>query len=435
MRCEFWLKPTVTATGNILNKANAFSFGHNGTNWVAGIYTGGTPKTIAVPTTYTDAVTVTTASTTISTQTMNPGYTNSTTVTSFTTVPNRTVTAVTTVSNVASNYTLTTISTSVTASVATNTVINNNQWQHIALVYDGANFKTFIDGKLRGTVAATGTVDDTNSNLVFGSATSDFYLDEFRLIGQAQSDSIITIDANRILNGDETSFKCNLHFNENVGTSAYDVSKVENFFNVNHAVFTGTNVAWSNDIPTSSQLGYFGITNSLGNYIVSGIQYLGSGENFNLVPNYQTHAFSPNSRSVYIGDGTNVYNNQDFTDVSSFPVTGTLFYKNTTCPTPGAVLKIDGQAVIKNGEQVVTDANGTFSVSVPIGNHFVSIEKTQHSMEAGRYPVIGTHNFQEPISGIQFIDSTRVIVIGRVVGGKIEAEKNLVCLARKTTWG
>ena len=353
MRCEFWIKPTVLATGNIISKANAFSFSYNGTNWVAGIYTNSVQAT--------------------------------------TTIPSASVTL--------------------------------NNWNHIAMVYDGSSLKTFVDGVFSSSVAVTGSIDDNNNNLVFGSATTDFLLDEFRLIGQSAVDSLITIDANRILNGDETGFKCNLHFNEAVGDHVYDVSKVGNFYNGNHAVITNTNVTWSSDIPTSSQLSYFGMTNSLGNYVVLGIQYLGTGENFNIVPQYQTHSFSPNSRSVYVGDASNVYNNQDFTDISSFPVTGTLFYENTTCPVPDAVLSIDGLPVVKNGDNVKTDANGTFSVSVPIGNHFISINKQLHDMKDGRYPVTGTHNFQAPISGLQFIDSTKVTLVGRVVGGLIEKEK------------
>lgn len=353
MRCEFWIKPTVLATGNIINKANAFSFSYNGTNWVSGVYT------------------------------------NS--VLASTTVPSASITL--------------------------------NNWNHVAMVYDGSSLKTFVNGVFSSSVAVTGSIDDNNNNLVFGSATTDFLLDEFRLIGQSQVDSLITIDANRILNGDETGFKCNLHFNEGVGDHAYDVSKVGNFYNANHAAITNTNVAWSSDIPTSSQLSYFGMTNSLGNYVVSGIQYLGTGENFNIVPQYQTHSFSPNSRSVYVGDASNVYSNQDFTDISSFPFTGTLFYKGTTCPVPGAGLKIDGQAVVVNGVQAVTDAAGTFSISVPIGNHFVAIEKYGHDMESGRYPASGFHNFQSPLSGVSFVDSTTVKLVGRVVGGKVEADK------------
>ncbi len=356
MRCEFWLKPTALpmAGQDFINKANSFLFGYNGTVWYWGIFTGGSPKFVDVPT----------------------------------------------------------------------SAITLNNWNHVSVVYNGSVLKLFINGVLVDSTLATGSIDNTNSSLVFGNANTNFYLDEFRLIGQSTTDSIIALDANRILNGDETAFKCNLHFNENVGSYAYDVSKVGNLFNGNHAVITNTNVVWSTDIPSTSQLGYFGVTDVLGNYVVSGVQYLGSGENFNLIPNFQTHSFSPNSRSVYIGDATNVFNNQDFLDISSFPVTGTLFYKNTTCPVPNADLKLDGTAIIANGIQAQTDANGTFSISVPIGNHYISIAKTGHDMVlGGRYPVTGTHNFQAPISGIQFKDSTLRKVVGRVVGGDVEGDK------------
>ena len=309
-----------------------------------------------------------------------------------------------------------------TITVAAST-FTTSQWNHVSMLYNGTVFKLFANGILTGTVAATGNIDDNANNLVFGGPTSDFFMDEFRLFGQAATDSVVSVESNRILNGDEANFKCNLHFNEAVGSYAYDVSKVGNFFNANHGVMSGS-VNWGTDKPTSSQLGYFGVTDALGNYIATGIQYIGSGENFNLVPQYQTHSFTPNSRAVYIGDGSFVYNNQDFIDNSSFPVTGTLFYKNTTCAVTDAVLKLDGNAIIVGGVQAKTDANGTFSISVPIGNHYISIDKTGHDMVlGGRYPVTGTHNFQAPVSGIVFKDSTLRKIVGRVVGGDVQGSK------------
>jgi hypothetical protein len=304
----------------------------------------------------------------------------------------------------------------------TTSTVAANQWNHISMVYDGNTLKLFVNGTLSGSVTATGVITDNASNLVFGNASSTFLLDEFRLLGQAATDSVISAEAGRILNGNETGFKCNLHFDEAVDYYAYDPSKVGNLFNANHGLMTGA-VSWSTDKPTSSQLGYFGVTDALGNYFVSGIKYLGTGENFSLVPSYQTHSFAPNSRSVYIGDGSYIYNNQDFIDNSSFSVTGNLFYKNTSCPVPGATLKIDGTVVIMNGLPVVTDAAGNFSITVPIGNHFVTVEKTSHDMEAGRYPVTGTHNFQAPVSNIMFSDSTKRTLVGRVAGGLIETNK------------
>lgn len=372
MRCEFWLK-SLAVSSTILSKNNAFSFGKNGTNYEAKLFTNGTNTyTITVPTTKTISVT-----------------------------------------------------TGTTVVVNTITLLPDSQWNHISLVYTGSVFKVFANGILTNSVTANGTINDNNNNLVFGSATSKFLMDEFRLLGQSQNDSIIDIEKNRILNGDETNFKCNLHFDESVGNFAYDASKVGNFFNGNHgAISTNTAlVNWDSDKPTGSQLGYFGVTDTLGNYNASGIRFIGNGQNFSLVPQYQTHSFSPNSRTVYIGDASYIYNNQDFTDNSSFPFTGTLFYKGTSCPVPGALLNIDGLPVVVNGQQAMTDAAGTFSISVPIGNHFVTVSKFGHQMKDFRYPPTGFHNFQSQISGVTFSDSTQRTIVGRVVGGLVEANK------------
>lgn len=306
------------------------------------------------------------------------------------------------------------------------TSLPDNQWNHVSMVYDGTTFKLFGNGVLSSSVAAVGTIDDNSNNLILGNASSTFLLDEFRIIGKAQTDSVIAIEYIRILNGNELNFKCNLHFDEGVGNYAYDVSKVGNAFNANHGAIIGS-VTSSTDKPSNAQLGYFGVTDNLGNYLVTGIRYNGFGENFNIVPSYATHSFAPNSRSVYIGDASYVYNNQDFTDNSSFSFTGELRYKNPegtpSCPVPGATVKIDGLPVVLFGQQVMTDGAGTFSITVPIGNHFVSVEKYGHTMEAGRYPAVGTHNFQAPTPPVDFIDSTKLKMVGRVVGGIVEANK------------
>ncbi len=349
----------VAILGSIVKKTSAFEFNYTGTNYQAIIYAGGAPKTVNMP----------------------------------------------------------------------STSLPLNQWNHVSMVYNGAVFKLYANGVLSGSIAATGAITDNANNLVIGNTSSTFLMDEFRLIGKSATDSVITVEKNRILNGNETDFKCNLHFDEGMGNYAYDVSKVVNTFNANHAVMSGSVVA-SSDIPSNAQLGYFGVTDALGNYNVTGIRYAGTGENFNIVPSYATHAFSPNSRVVYVGDASYVYNNQDFTDNSSFLFTGELRYINPngtpSCPVAGATVKIDGVAVVQYGAQVLTDATGSFSISVPIGNHYVTVEKYGHTMQEGRYPPLAigvTHDFQAPVSLAQFTDSTKLKLVGRVVGGTVEENK------------
>ncbi|MCU0430763.1 MAG: T9SS type A sorting domain-containing protein [Cytophagaceae bacterium] len=277
-----------------------------------------------------------------------------------------------------------------------------NVWKHVSIQYlgDSSAYKLFANGILVGASSiANANVANVNNSIVFGGSNSEFLLDEFRFIANAAPlDTTIFIDHSRHLNPKTTGTRIYLNFDESFGRYAYDISAQSNNFNMNH-FFMKRGVSWSSDIPTASQLSYFGITDALGNYTVSGITYSGNGENFTVIPSYLTHSFTPNSRSLFIGDASMVFNNQDFIDNSSFTVSGDLFYKNTTCPVPDGLLKIDGM------------------------QHFISIERFENYMEAGRFPITGTYDFHADVAGIHFIDSTLRSIVGRVVGGLNEADK------------
>jgi len=110
-------------------------------------------------------------------------------------------------------------------------------------------------------------------------------------------------------------------------------------------------------------------------------------------------------------------------------------------PVPGAQVNIDNQPVIDaNNEPVLTDNNGRFSIQVPIGEHAISLVKNGHEfLHKGRFPanttsvvngqtvVTNTYQdfYQDQIEPITFIDTTKVTVIGRVVGGRVQAEQTI----------
>ncbi len=110
-------------------------------------------------------------------------------------------------------------------------------------------------------------------------------------------------------------------------------------------------------------------------------------------------------------------------------------------PVPGAYVNIDNApAIDANNVPVQTDINGRFTIEVPIGKHAISITKSSHTFDFdGRFPAktssaingetYYTNTYQdfyedrdEPVT---FIDNTKVIVVGRVVGGKVESEKTI----------
>jgi len=110
-------------------------------------------------------------------------------------------------------------------------------------------------------------------------------------------------------------------------------------------------------------------------------------------------------------------------------------------PVPGAFVNIDNEPVIDaNNVPVMTDINGRFSIQVPIGQHAISIVKSGHNfIYEGRYPAntssivngqtVVTNNYQDfyqdQIEPITFIDTTKVTVIGRVVGGAVQSQQTI----------
>lgn len=96
--------------------------------------------------------------------------------------------------------------------------------------------------------------------------------------------------------------------------------------------------------------------------------------------------------------------------------------------TTGANVYIDGNIVLDaNNIPVVTDDNGYFDVSVPIGKHYITIKKDGHQfVYNGRFPAATTEFkefFEDANEPVYFVNNTKVTVVGKVVGGSVEAEK------------
>ncbi|MGB1017673.1 MAG: LamG-like jellyroll fold domain-containing protein [Chitinophagales bacterium] len=298
-----------------------------------------------------------------------------------------------------------------------NIVLNNYNQFSATLLND--TIRLYINGLNSSFALFNGNINSNAKNLVYGE-NFEGNIDEIRLWNMGKDSLMVGRDFTRQLNGLSPNLKVYLRLNENIGDIAYDFSRINNnSFNKNHGQFFG-NLAWSNTIPLSSQLATATYTDAQGNYFLS-IPYSGIGQTFVITPSYLIHNFSPATQALFIGDGSSVYNNIDFEDISSFTVQGSLFFANTSCPVEGATLKVDGDIVISNGQPAQTDAGGQFNIQVPIGNHFITIEKNNHIMNVGRFPDTSTYDFQNDLAGIEFQDTTLVKVVGRVAGGLKEA--------------
>ncbi len=292
-------------------------------------------------------------------------------------------------------------------------------YTHVAGVFDGTTLKIFINGVEAGSLGFVGALDAVAIDVFLGNGLIG-NMDEARIWNVAKDSLSMARDFSRFLIGNELGLKCYLPFDEGALGNAYDQSFYGAIYNENHGTISaGAN--WSTTIPTANQLSFVGYSNASGDYSVN-IKYFGASQSFTVTPQYLTHQFDPSNQTLTLGDGAATANNVDFEDISSFLVTGTLFYENTTCPVEGATLKVDGTIVVASGNPVKSLADGTFSIQVPIGEHFVTIEKHAHTMSSGRFPPTGTFDFQAP-ENINFLDSTKVKIVGRVAGGLREAQK------------
>ena len=320
---------------------------------------------------------------------------------------------------------------------ATGVTLKNEEFTNLSVAYDGTTGWTVrtIDknGALTSQPVTTAAVTWTGSEAVaFGcdrgfTAAHAFtgYLDDIRLWSKALTDDDVRGNYDRLLIGTEAGLKIYWPMDEGVKDLpfAYDYSKTQGVANENHGE-KQPNTSFSDRIPSDTQLGLYGKTDTEGNYVIRGIPFTGEGTNYKVSPDLGIHSFSPQYQTRFISMDALTHSGVDFEDVSSFKMSGYVYYENTNIPVEGAYLYVDGTICAKDGEPLVTDAEGYYEISVPIGDHYVTVKKDGHTfVNGGRYPAdpkgTGTVYTFVKEETATFYDATKVMIAGRVVGGPI----------------
>jgi len=316
-------------------------------------------------------------------------------------------------------------------------VIPHNRYTHITLKRSGDNvtFYIVIDENpddihilkySAGDVAAPEAMTPANSKISLGHWLRG-NIDEVRFWNRALDSAEIHRDYNRYLAGNERGLRGYWTFDEGVEGQAFDMSRVGTVYNGNHAT-TNTLIPDYRVPDGNYQLALKGITDADGNYQIRGIPYTGEGTSYSIVPTFGVHQFNPTQHLRYIGPQSTVHNGTDFTNISSFIVSGQVFYENSNYPVEGVTISVDGMPATKDGNVIQTDSEGRYAVDVPIGLNYITVSKPGHTFKYnGRFPA-NEHvkwNFQNPEDGINFVDETTVRIMGRVTGGQIESEKQL----------
>ena len=314
-----------------------------------------------------------------------------------------------------------------------NLAYKGGEYQHVTLTRKGSVMTCYLiqyDAK-NNPVLTKGTAP-VSATLGLGDATQlqitklVGFVDDFRLWTKCLTEEEVLENYDHLLVGNEKNLETYWTFDEGLKTQYFDYSRDGTVYHEHHGKIDN-NAEPSNVTP--QHLALKAKTDKDGNYILNGIPFTGEGTTYAIFPRLGVHNFNPTQQLRYIGNNSLVHNGVDFDDVSSFKVTGTVYYENTSIPVQDAYLYVDGLMASKDGEPIMTNAQGKFTVSVPIGDHFVQVKKNGHTfLNDGRFPKDPNetgerYTFEKDESDINFYDQTTVTVVGRVAGGDIEYEK------------
>jgi hypothetical protein len=323
-------------------------------------------------------------------------------------------------------------------------------------------------------------------------------LDEFSIWSIPLQESFIKHNFNKYIKRKHTGILAYFHCDEGVANYIYDASiKDTDVFNYSHKLLSSLYNNFSTETPSSDQLKYSANTDINGYYSIEEVRFPSSGGNYQVTPTlaakYQqglsgelillepAHEFSPTYLSAFLGDGVEDLSNYNFSDISSFDLSGFVYYLNpgetddvncvdedggdfalsnssflkncnvglnipnvndvaiSNMGVEGAFILVDKEPVYdQDGNQVTTNSEGEFSLKVPIGMHEISIEMAGHTFVSSIWntsdhlsvtvnentpesEVRRVYNFIETKQGLTFYDNTKKRLVGRVCGGTTQA--------------
>ncbi len=296
-------------------------------------------------------------------------------------------------------------------------------YNHMSAVFSENMLAFYWNGVLIGVDSTATTVNNTSSACVIGNGFIG-NIDEVRVWKRELPASEIKTDYTRYIVGNEQSLVGYYTFDFVANGVCFDMSHVDDTYNGNDGTMDA-GVFASNSVPNETQLAHKAITNKDGKYEIIAVPYKGNGTAYTLTPRKGTHQFTPTQEIRLISESVSSHT-VNFTDNSSFEVSGIVVYSGGTYPVEGVQFTIDGvPALSKTGEYIMTDASGLFTINVPVGTHEVKAVKDGHTFELdGRICNSdgSDKNYQDIISGLKLYDNTKVKYIGRVCGGTVQEE-------------
>ena len=296
--------------------------------------------------------------------------------------------------------------------------VSSDQFVHLSAVASATHLYIYVNGLAVAEAERTAQITGNNNKVVMGEGFEGA-IDEVRLWNKALSADTIASDYSRYLVGNEDGLQAYYTFDYSVDDAFYDISYKGTKYNMNHGVATNVTTS-SKDIPTSAQLGYSSYTAKDGSYQIRSLPYTGNGTTYMIVPTLGIHQFA-SAKELRLINSQAQSHTVNFTDKSSFKISGKVMYKGGNVPVEGVSFAVDGVTVMDGKSNIVkTDAHGQFTISVPVGQHEVKAVLANHTFENGGKLTNsdGTdRNYQDDDNGFEIFDVTTIRYIGRVAGG------------------
>ena len=310
-----------------------------------------------------------------------------------------------------------------------------NKWYHVAATYRGGYTALYIDGELVGQTPRGNSYIGYRFEIGDFCSKGTYELADLRIYNYCMFAASIKEVAPIIpLKGNERGLELYYSALEQ-GNEVHDLSGHGRHLKIEGMSFNELTIKEMPPkiqfrmVDDSTRINYTTYTKSDGTYVITGIPYSERGTYYKVIPTLGTHEFAPANRPLYFNNNANTHNNVNFTDMTSVKVSGAIYYEGTDYPVEGALLSVDGAPCIVGGVPVLTNADGKFSILVPMGEHYITATKKGHTfLYNGRYPEDPnnagvTHEFLHDINDLRFYDNTKLLLVGRVAGGDEEMHK------------
>lgn len=307
------------------------------------------------------------------------------------------------------------------ASLTTDSLIDTSRYTHVTAVVTDTAIKIYLDGDLAQRKSFPYIYSMPSSDNVILGKNYKGIIDEVRLWSRALEANEINKDYSRYLIGNEDGLNAYYTFDFMPIDEFYDRSYKGNAtYNGNTGKLQKVDKIKSG--LTNNELSYKGYTNKDGKYSILSVPYFGNGTSYTITPKKGNHQFAPVQEVRFISS-TEQSHTVNFTDNSSFDLTGYVVYMGGNYPVEGVHFTIDGvPALDKTGQYIQTDAKGKYTISVPVGIHEVKAVKDGHGfyMDGRVCNIDGSDRNYQDNDIANLYDTTKVKYIGRICGGTVQ---------------